>query len=243
MQKEHLIGKTVLAVFVTLLFDFMAGAAVVIGKLEGAAVPLVQSLFIWAASGAAVLFFCVRKKSLSELGFRKTRSGSLKEIYYAAPLLVIALSALLAGIGIHEVKLALAKLFLAIAVGFAEEIYFRGILCGIWKKRGAKTAVLVSSILFGMAHLMNIANGADLGYTLCQMAFAFLDGVALALIFLITESLWPCIFLHFFHDLCTFSGNNMPSPMLETLLLAGWLVILLVYIFLMAKKLRAKDKL
>lgn len=238
-MKKLAIRNTVAAVFVYLLFCFIAGAIVVMGELEGTKAVIAQAICIWIASVSVVLLYRLRKKSLSEIGFQKVKSGKWKEIYYAIPFVVISLSTLIAGINTDQLGLIPANIFLALAVGFSEEIYFRGIIFHSWKNHSTKSAVLISAILFGICHLMNVLKGAELGYTILQIVFALFYGIAFALLLSVTESLWPCIFLHFFHDLCAFMGNDMPDAT-EIILVTVWVAILLVYCILMRNRLKRR---
>ena len=68
------------------------------------------------------------------------------------------------------------------------ELYFRGIICNIWKDN-EKKAIIISSVLFGMSHILNVMGGADLAETLLQIAFAFTYGVIMAYVILRTKSI------------------------------------------------------
>lgn len=86
-------------------------------------------------------------------------------------------------------------------VGVAEEVLFRGVIgqtllehfgtsrAGIWK------ACLLSGLLFGGAHLVNILSSAPLG-VLMQCLFAASLGVLYAAIYFRTGNLWATTFLH-----------------------------------------------
>ena len=86
-------------------------------------------------------------------------------------------------------------------VGVAEEILFRGVIAetllehfgtsraGIWK------ACVLSGVLFGCAHLVNVLASAPLG-VLMQCAFAAGLGVLYAAIYFRTGNLWVTVFLH-----------------------------------------------
>ena len=85
-----------------------------------------------------------------------------------------------------------------ICVGFIEEIIFRGFLFKAMAKNGLKAAVIVSSLTFGIGHIVNLMNGsgAELLPNLCQVCYACAIGFLFVVIFLKTKSLWPCIFTH-----------------------------------------------
>ena len=163
IRQDRAVFKTVLATAVLLLFFFAQGAVVIVNNVEGEASAVIRGTIIALASVAAIVFSLIKHKSLTPLGFRKPEKGSSKNLLYYIPLLVIALSALVCGIDIGKGSVYLiSNLFLALTVGLAEEIYFRGIICNMWLRQSKKKAVVISSVLFGLCHLMNIMGGAGI---------------------------------------------------------------------------------
>ena len=148
---------------------------------------------------------------------------------YFSPLLLIALSPFTAGINYNGgAALILANLFLTLGIGMAEEVFFRGIICGAWLGHGVGKAMMISSVLFGLSHILNIAGGAELGETVLQICFALVYGMVFALIFAESGSLLPCVLLHALHDFCAFiSGEG--SAQFEIILGAVQFIVLLVY--------------
>lgn len=95
------------------------------------------------------------------------------------------------------------------SVGFIEEILFRGIILPLmlrrWggTRRGIYLAVILSSSIFGLLHLINLVAGRrDLLSTLSQMVYGTFFGVYFAAVFLRNRSIWPVIFTHALFDLC-----------------------------------------
>ena len=87
-------------------------------------------------------------------------------------------------------------------VAIGEETAFRGVLLGLLVERhGVGPAVVVSSVLFGLTHLVNLALGAALPGVLLQVLFAGLGAAGLAALRMRTGSLWPGIVLHALYDL------------------------------------------
>jgi membrane protease YdiL (CAAX protease family) len=81
---------------------------------------------------------------------------------------------------------------IVIVAPFAEELVFRGFLLNLWVARwGACVAIVASSIFFGVMHWE-------------RALFAGVLGVALALVYLKYDSLWPGIALHAAYNLLTF---------------------------------------
>ena len=97
--------------------------------------------------------------------------------------------------------LALGTLF----VGFGEEMATRGV--GVVALRGSMGEVgvwLVSSLLFGALHSINVLFGQSLTDTVRQIGFAFAMGSVLYVIRRVTGALVVCILLHAFWDFATF---------------------------------------
>ncbi len=79
-----------------------------------------------------------------------------------------------------------------IGAGIAEEIITRGVLFRVAEEGlGSGWALLISAVFFGAAHIAN--PGATLW---SSAAIAIEAGILLALLYLVTRSLWTCIGLH-----------------------------------------------
>lgn len=92
---------------------------------------------------------------------------------------------------------------LMFSIGFFEEILGRGVVLLVllqkWggTRRGIYQAVLVSSLMFGAAHLINlIQNRYSLLANLTQIGYAFFFAVLFAACFLRLKSIWPVMILH-----------------------------------------------
>lgn len=117
---------------------------------------------------------------------------------------------------------------LVVLVAFGEEAAFRGVLLKALEPRGVMYAVLVSSALFGLMHLGNLALGAPWQGVLLQVLFSGMGGVGFAAIRIRTNSLWPVIVLHASYDLAFRVGNMEPGTMMSNAYFmlhgVGWLV-------------------
>ena len=110
-----------------------------------------------------------------------------------------------------------------INVGFIEEIIFRGFLFKMMAKDNVKIAMAVSSITFGIGHIINLMHGADLIPTLMQICYAISTGYLFVVIFYKSHSLLPCIITHcLVNSLSIFNIENTVSlyvsPVFLTLL-------------------------
>lgn len=83
-----------------------------------------------------------------------------------------------------------------LCVGFLEELIFRGFLFRAVEKENLARAIIISSVTFGIGHIVNLLNGQDLAETISQIIFAVFVGFALVILFHKGKSLVPCIVFH-----------------------------------------------
>ena len=102
---------------------------------------------------------------------------------------------------------------------------FRGFLFKAMAKNNLRSAVIVSSVTFGIGHLVNLFNGSgmDLVNNLCQIIFAVAVGFLFVTIFYYSGSLLPCIITHSaINTLSTFAneaGFTMEKQMIHVLVM------------------------
>lgn len=100
-----------------------------------------------------------------------------------------------------------------ISVGLFEETAFRGFVFPLVlektgnKKYGVFIAVTVSSALFAILHLLNLAQGASVGATALQVGYTFLVGCMCSVIMIATGSLLVPVIVHAAFDV----GGTMTS--------------------------------
>lgn len=228
-RKDRIVLKTAVATLVLLLFFFAQGAIVVTTGIDGVPSALIRGTVIWGLVVITLGYYIIRYKGISKLGFHGMEKGTAKRMLYYLPLLLVALSPFAAGVDWKGgAPFLFANLFLTIGIGMAEEMFFRGIICGLWLERGVGKAMIISSVLFGSSHILNIAGGAELFETVLQICFALVYGMVFALIFAQGRSLIPCVLLHALHDFCSFiSGEG--SAQFEVVLDAVQFIVLLAY--------------
>ena len=89
------------------------------------------------------------------------------------------------------------------------------------EKDNLKTAMIVSSLTFGLGHIVNLFNGSgmDLASSMTQIVLAVLLGFVLVLIFYYGKSLIPCILFHSANNaLQVFSADGSLDPQTEMVL-------------------------
>lgn len=98
-----------------------------------------------------------------------------------------------------------------LCVGFLEEVIFRGLLFNAMRKDSLKAAVIVSSLTFGIGHIINLANGsgAELLPNLLQIVYATAAGFMFVMMYLKTDSLIGCIATHgLFNAISVFTDES-----------------------------------
>jgi len=142
-------------------------------------------------------------------GFRQVEPGGLK--FAIAPaaftgllLGIAAVTASASGTSVFEIvgvqHLAVLVL-MTLLVGVFEEGLFRGILM-----KGARTrfsplaAVAITSVMFGLMHIVNYVGGQPLPGTIVQIIHAAVGGFMYGMLRLRIGALWPVILLHGFWD-------------------------------------------
>ena len=170
---------------------------------------------------SAALYFFVRKNGLAEkYGLCKPRLPDAKMLYYI-PLLVLLTANLWYGIAMNLSPLETGLYVLAMfCVGFLEELIFRGLLFQAMAKDGVRSAIIVSSVTFGIGHMVNLINGSGAGLlsNLLQVVYAVAIGFAFVMIYLRTKSLLPCILTHsIFNGLSAFANEAAMTPQREIL--------------------------
>ena len=148
---------------------------------------------------AVILFFFIWKNSLLErYGLCRSSVPSRRLLYYV-PLIILATGNFWNGVAVnYSLAGTVCRIVGMLCVGFVEEVIFRGLLFKAMAKNNLKSAVIVSSVTFGIGHLVNLFNGSgmDLANNLCQIIYAVAFGFLFVTIFYYSGSLLPCIITH-----------------------------------------------
>ncbi len=161
-------------------------------------------------------------KKSAYYGFTKVRN--VKKYLYFIPLAVMISVNLWNGFNInHSASEIVFHIFTMINIGFIEELIFRGFLFRMMAKSSVKSAIVVSAVTFGMGHIINLLNGAELIPTLMQICYATATGYLFVILFYKSQSLVPCIITHcLVNALSIFNVDNTVSlyiaPVILTIL-------------------------
>lgn len=195
-----------------------------------------RSAVINTVFSVALIVLTVSLGRVSYYGLTKPESA--KKHLYFLPLILIVSVNLWSGINVSNTpKEIVFHILTMLNVGFTEEIIFRGYLFKMMEKDSVKAAVAVSSITFGIGHIVNLFNGADLIPTLLQICYAMSVGYLFVIIFRKSKSIVPCIIAHSVNNaLSIFNAENTVSLYIAPVFLIIVPLIYAVYINKTAKE-------
>jgi len=220
--------------------------------LQSLANPLNKTIGVAYAASAAfcvlqtvVLFAFIRKNNLQKrYGLCKSPVPACRFLYYV-PLLILASGNLWSGFALNYSPAETAlRVMCMLCVGFLEEVIFRGLLFKAIAKDNIKSAVVISSVTFGIGHIINLFNGSgmDLVGNLCQIVFAITVGFLLVTIFYLGGSLLPCIIVHAaINVLGTFANDTNLTTETHLLHLVVLIVITVAYTLILTRTLPKKQ--
>ena len=220
--------------------------------LQSLANPLNQMIGIEYSVSAAfcilqavVIFIFIRKNNLQKrYGLCKSEVPARRFLYYV-PLLVLASGNLWNGVAVNYSPMETAcRIVCMLCVGFLEEIIFRGFLFIAIARDNIKSAIIISSVTFGIGHMINLFNGSGMNLVnnLCQIVFAIAVGFLMVTIFYRGGSLIPCIIVHSaINTLGTFANDTGLTMEMRLLHIAVLIAITVAYTLVLTRTLPKKQ--
>lgn len=187
---------------------------------------------------AAILFVFLQKNGLLKQYGLCHPSVSAGHFLYYVPLAVLATSGLWNGVAVNDSLAGIVcHVVCMLCVGFIEEMIFRGLLFKAMAKNNIRSAIIVSSLTFGIGHVVNLFNGSGMDFVnnVCQIVFAVAVGFLFVMIFHRGASLIPCIATHsainsinaFSNDAGTTATTGVIHCLILTAVTAAYTLILL----------------
>lgn len=161
----------------------------------------------------AILLVALIMRSDYSQNLRLNAQGLGRAVVWSIPCFAVAIvnfpfTALIGGSAVIE-RVDLIWLFLlkCLSIALLEELFFRAMLLYFFKGEFAKKsncillAVIFSSAIFALMHVLNLFYGAGVGATLLQVGYTFLIGCMLSVMILKTKNVWLCVLVHFVFDI------------------------------------------
>jgi membrane protease YdiL (CAAX protease family) len=226
---------------------FLFIAAILVFLAAGTVVTIMElapwSLYIIAFTLLAVI--CAALISIKgwwrEVGFRAPHQRRMLWLFWLP--FVPVIGNLIDGV--PETDLAQVLLFFVMALlsGFVEETLFRGLILRALLPTGVWRAAVISALLFGGMHILNVLSISSPAAVLLQVGYAAAIGFGYAALVIRTGTIWPLILAHFLTNFAGFmaaggAGNAGPVAVREMVVTAVYIAIFSAYgVYL----LRAKD--
>ena len=219
--------------------------------LQSLANPLNKIIGIEYAASAAfcilqtvVLFTFIRRNRLQKRYGLCKPSVPARQFLYYVPLIILASGNLWNGAAVnYSPAETVCRVVCMLCVGFLEEVIFRGLLFSAIARDNIRSAVIISSVTFGIGHIINLFNGSgmDLVSNLCQIVFAVAVGFLLVTIFYRGGSLIPCILVHAaINTLGTFANDADLTAELRLAHIAALTAITVAYTLILTRTLPKK---
>lgn len=234
-------SELLFAIACIVIYVVSASAADILSEQAGIQ-KIVTAPVLTAISAVLILF--VKKNGLTEkYGLCKPKASASKMLFYI-PLIILLTANLWYGVSVKPSFTETALYVLSmLCVGFIEEMIFRGFLFRAMAKNGVKSAIAVSSLTFGIGHIVNLINGsgAELIPTLLQVIYAVAVGFTFVMIYCRTKSLVPCILTHgIFNSLSAFTDEAAMTPQRQ--IASGVLIAVIAGGYALYIALAVKDK-
>lgn len=178
------------------------------------------TLVVGLALSVVLLRFLKRNGLFEAYGFCGPKASARQMLFYIPVLLMLTANlwyGLTLNYGIIETVLYILVMF---CVGFLEEVIFRGLLFEAMRKDNVKAAIIVSSVTFGIGHIINLVNGsgAELLPNLLQVVYATAAGFMFVMMYYKTKSLLGCIAAHgIFNALSVFANEGVATQEMRIL--------------------------
>ena len=202
------------------------------------------TLVIGIVLSVIILLFLNKNELFLDYGLCAPKSSAKSMLYYL-PVIVMLSVNIWYGVALNyswlETVLYITSM---LCVGFLEEIIFRGFLFEGMRKDNLKVSIIVSSVTFGLGHIINLINGsgAELLPNLLQVVYATVVGFMFVMMYFKSKSLIVCITAHgIFNALSVFS--NEASITTEMQILTSILLIIITGSYAVYLALSSKEEL
>ena len=207
-EKNQLVFALVWIVAYCLLMSLGDGLSVALGVEKSVSLPVGLLL------SAVLLGFLKANGLTASYGLCRSRRPARETLFYL-PLVLLLTANLWFGVRLNTNAVETVLYILTmLCVGFLEEVIFRGLLFEAMRKDSERAAILVSSVTFGIGHIINLINGsgAELVPNLLQVVYATAAGFLFVMLYCHTQSLIVPIVTHgLFNALSVFAA---PPPTL-----------------------------
>ena len=208
------------------------------GLSSGIGIPKSANAVLALAQSCYMLYWLHKYHLLQAFQLNKPKQSARNMLFYL-PLVFISTSNLWLGVNSKAAALDLGiHILLMLNVGFLEELIFRGFLFEALRKKSLPMAITVSSLTFGLGHILNLFNGSgmSLGAVMLQMFLAVLFGFLYVTVYLSSGSLIPCILSHQCINILSVFANVQAPARSHLAVNLTEIAVILLYLFFLVRK-------
>lgn len=223
MIKSRALACAILSLFVYLAQNVLS--SLLVGTFS---VSNFESMLISSLIALCFLILLIRNKERAKYyGICSLETG--KEMLLCLPLFLVPMINLLYILSPDAVGRGIAtSIVAAVFTGIVEELIFRGFLFrAIEERTTPMRAIIVSSIIFGLFHFVNMT-AWSIEFVVLQVINATAIGISFAIIFHITRSILPCIIIHV---LTNIFGVFFVEEMMLEIEFIGMVILILIAVF------------
>ena len=200
------------------------------GQYGDGSIVLTAAMFIFAL---AITLFVKMYDLKEKYGLDRWPVKPARYLYFI-PMWVLSVGNMWDGIALNYTGMPLVYATLSMTlVGYVEEMLFRGFLFKAMLKEGsAVSAIIVSSLTFGIGHIVNLFSGQASLETLVQIVFAISWGFMFTMVYYRCQSLLPCIVAHATIDVASLFGAETKTG--DTLYVCATIVVAIAYCIYLA---------
>lgn len=212
----------VLAACDTLCFPTSLFINITVSDITPVYFALMINQWFWIILGViAIRFLCPNLNIYIKLKFFKNGWGK----FWLSIVIMVCISALTFSLGLigkynyspSVEKIIVEGFIYYISVAIIEELYIRALLLNIIERIAYKSkyatliAIVVSSTLFGMGHIIGMI-GQDILTIICRVIWTISLGIYLGVIYKRSNNLWLPIVAHAIIDFCSVSYCFISTP-------------------------------
>lgn len=191
------------------------------------------------------LFFWISRNGLMKrYGLCKAKFPAVRFLWYIPLMILISKNFWNGATVTLPITDTIFGIFNMIGVGYLEELLFRGFLFRAVSRKSVKSGIVISSVSFGLGHIVNLFNGRGMSLTenIWQIIFAIAFGFLCVIIFHQGKTLWPCILTHtIFNVTSVFSKEAEVTGPVQILQNTAVLLLMIGYAWILTRTLPEGD--
>ncbi len=242
MKKLYEKSELAFAIVCIVIYSILQSVANPLNKIIG--IEVIANAILTFLITIILLCFIIKNKLTVKYGLCKTTATAWRFLYFI-PLAALCTFNFWNGVAINFSAVnTISYMLYMLFVGIVEEIIFRGFLFKAIAKCNVTLAIIISSITFGLGHLLNLINGS--GIELVENIFQVFGAIAMGFLFVVIfyrgGSLIPCIIAHSLTNMVSAFANETGLTVEKRIIFSVIkLVIIIAYIIILTKILPKKQ--